>query len=154
MFSSELKIKKLAAFYSDSGIVFIITPKQRNSSCPLCCKNSNRIHSFYTRRLADLPISGKLVQLELRARRFFCRNKKCQRKVFTERFKADIRPYARRLCRSTDVLLKIGLQVGGNKGARLSHIMSNPVSSSTILRLVHHLEIEEPVITSGIVGGR
>lgn len=152
MLSSGLKIKELAVFYSDAGIVFIITPKQKSSSCPLCSKNGNRIHSHYTRRLADLPISGKLVQLQLKARRFFCRNKKCPRKVFTERFKADILPYARRLCRSTDVLCRIGLEVGGNKGAVLGHIMGNPVSSSTILRLVKHLEIEEPTITSGIVG--
>jgi len=152
MFSSELKFKELAVFYGCSGIVFRLTPKQKNSCCPLCSKHSNRIHSFYTRRLADLPISGKLVQIQLKARRFFCRNKKCQRRVFTERFKADIKPYARRLSRSTDVLRKIGLYVGGNKGALLSQIMSNPVSSSTILRLVKQLEINEPALTSGIVG--
>lgn len=152
MYSSELKFKELAAYHSCSGIVFVLTPKQKNSCCPLCNKSSNRIHSFYTRRLADLPISGKLVQIRLNARRFFCRNKKCAQSVFTERFKSDILPYARRLTRSADLLRNIGLLVGGNKGALLSHFASNPVSPSTILRLVRRLEIKEPAITSGIVG--
>ena len=152
MLSCKLKIKQIAVFHTDTKIIFSILPKQRRSSCPLCNKYGNRIHSHYVRSLADLPISGKSVQLQLRARRFFCRNKSCPRKVFTERFSEDILPYARRLCRSVDVLRSIGLEVGGNKGAMISHIVKSPVSSSTILRLVKKLEIGEPSLTSGIIG--
>lgn len=85
-------------------------------------------------------------------RKFFCRNKSCPRNVFTERFISDILPYARRLCRSIDVLRNIGLEVGGNKGAVIGHIVGSPVSPSTILRIVKQLEIEEAPPTSGIVG--
>lgn len=136
MFPSELKIKKIAASHGDTKIVFTITSIQKRSNCPLCGKYGNHIHSHYTRNLADLPISGKLVQLQLRARKFFCYNKSCPRKVFTERFGLGILPYARRLCRSIDVLRTIGLEVGGNKGALISRIVGSPVSSSTMLRLV------------------
>ena len=152
MLTCKLKIKQIAIFHTDTKIIFSILPKQKRSSCPLCNKYCNRIHSHYVRSLADLPISGKVVQLQLRARKFFCRNKSCLRKVFTERFSEDILPYARRLCRSIDVLRSIGLEVGGNKGAMISHIVKSPVSSSTILRLVKQLEIEEPSLTSGIIG--
>jgi len=93
-----------------------------------------------------------LAQLQLRARKFFCLNKSCPRKVFTENFSLGILPYARRLCRSIDVLRNIGLEVGGNKGALIGRIVGDPVSSSTMLRLVKQLEIEEPLLTSGIVG--
>ena len=152
MFPSELKIKKIAASHGDTKIVFTITSIQKRSNCPLCGKYGNHIHSHYTRNLADLPISGKLVQLQLRARKFFCYNKSCPRKVFTERFGLGILPYARRLCRSIDVLRTIGLEVGGNKGALISRIVGSPVSSSTMLRLVKQMEMEEPLLTSGIVG--
>ena len=50
------------------------------------------------------------------------------------------------------MLRRIGLEVGGNKGSTLSRIISNPVSSSTILRLVKQLVKEEPTVTSGMVG--
>jgi len=152
MLSCKLKIKQIAVFHTDTKIIFSILPKQKRSSCPLCNKYGNRIHSHYVRSLADLPISGKLVQLQLRARKFFCRNKSCPRKIFTERFSQDILPYARRLCRSIDVLRSIGLEVGGNKGALISRIAGNPVSSSTILRLIQQLEIEGTTTTSGVIG--
>ncbi|SFN72636.1 ISL3 family transposase [Salegentibacter flavus] len=152
MLPPNLKIKQIAIYQTDTNIVLTMIPKQRISSCSLCTKNSNSIHSHYVRTLADLPISGKLVQLQLRSRKFFCRNKRCPRKVFTERFTTGIRPYARRLCRSADVLRRIGLEVGGNKGAVISRIVGSPVSSSTMLRLVKQLEIIEPLTTSGIVG--
>lgn len=152
MILPELKIKQIAVSHTDTKIIFSMLPKQKRSSCPLCNKYGNRIHSHYVRSLADLPISGKSVQLQLMARKFFCRNKSCPRKVFTERFTTDILPYARRLCRSIDVLRNIGLEVGGNKGAVIGHIVGSPVSPSTILRLVKQLEIEGPPLTSGIVG--
>jgi len=152
MFPSELEIKKIAVSHGDTKLIFTITSKQKRSSCPLCGKYGNHIHSHYIRSLADLLISGKLVQLQLRARKFFCHNKSCPRKVFTERFGMGILPYVRRLCRSIDVLRNIGLEVGGNKGALISRIVGNPVSSSTILRFVKQLEMEGPLLTSGIVG--
>ncbi|WP_425438292.1 transposase family protein [Niveispirillum cyanobacteriorum] len=42
------------------------------SACPGCGTRSGRIHSRYHRRLADLPTTGRRVELVLRARRFFC----------------------------------------------------------------------------------
>jgi transposase len=35
--------------------------------------------------LADLPWAGKPVQVILQVRRFFCHNKQCSRKTFSER---------------------------------------------------------------------
>ncbi|WP_367890480.1 transposase family protein [Pedobacter mucosus] len=65
---------------------------QKYSACPICGKRSNRIHSRYL-RLLDLPISGHLSRVKLKARKYFCDNAVCPRKVFTERFDYDIRPY-------------------------------------------------------------
>lgn len=152
MFPPELKFNQLAVNHTDAKIMITIFPKQKHNCCPLCKKYSHRIHSYYFRSLADLPISGKLVQLNLKSRKFFCCNTSCGRRIFTERYSSEIRPYARRLNRSIDLLCKVGLEVGGNKGAVISHIVGNPVSSSTMLRLIQQLEIEEQTTTSGIIG--
>ena len=43
------------------------------ASCPLCGSDARRVHSRYTRQLADLPCFGYAVRLRLAMRRFFAR---------------------------------------------------------------------------------
>ena len=42
--------------------------------CPLCATPARRIHSRYERTLADLPWAQYRVRLQLRVRKWFCRN--------------------------------------------------------------------------------
>ena len=42
------------------------------------------------RRLTDLPMSGRIVQFVVLARRFRCDAELCVRRIFAERFDADI----------------------------------------------------------------
>jgi hypothetical protein len=61
--------------------------------CPLCNKGRIRVHSYYTRRIMDLPMIGNQTWLVLKARKFYYINACCKRKVFTERFTvADLTP--------------------------------------------------------------
>lgn len=53
------------------------------ANCPLCGQLSNRVHNRYRRTLADLPCSGLAVSLEVQARKFFCGNVRCHRRIFT-----------------------------------------------------------------------
>src|SRR6516162_1445951 len=48
--------------------------------CPSCQHVSRRVHSYYTRSPLDLPVSGHIVQLVLRVRRFRCLNQNCSSK--------------------------------------------------------------------------
>lgn len=57
--------------------------------CPLCGTVSRRVHSRYRRRVTDLPLSGRIVQLLVVARRFRCDAVLCGRQIFTERFAED-----------------------------------------------------------------
>ena len=63
--------------------------------CPLCAGSSERIHSLYTRCVADLPCAGRQVKLVLSVRKFFCRTPTCRRKIFTERLPDLVHPWAR-----------------------------------------------------------
>ncbi|MGW4795817.1 transposase family protein [Nonomuraea sp. NPDC004297] len=54
------------------------------SLCPGCGCESVRVHSRYERCLADLPVAGQEVLLQVRVRRFFCDNPGCGRKTFAE----------------------------------------------------------------------
>jgi len=57
---------------------------QPSSPCPSCDRRSSRVHSRYWRTVADLPWEGIPVQILLRARKFFCVNERCSRRIFTE----------------------------------------------------------------------
>ena len=125
---------------------------QPGSCCPVCSKNSVRIHSKYRRELSDLPISGHSVCIKLTARKYFCDNSLCPRRVFTERFGNEIRPYSRRFVRSNDLLFRIAVALGGNQGSVISSFISQPVSASTMLRIIKNHAIEEKTTTSGVIG--
>jgi transposase len=56
--------------------------RSRVARCPVCGTRSARVHSHYTRTLADLPWQGVPVTVRLRVRRFFCDQKTCDRVIF------------------------------------------------------------------------
>ena len=126
--------------------------RQSSSICPICNHKSKRVHSRYYRTLLDLPISGNLARVRLKARKFFCDNFDCPRKVFTERFDCEIKPYYRRMLRSNDLLARMALELGGNTGAMISRYVGIPVSPSTVLRIIKNLEVQSKSLTSGIIG--
>ncbi len=69
-------------------------------ACPGCGTKSARVHSRYSRRLADLPMAGRPVRLVVMARRFYCDAILCGRRIFVERFPEDVlAPWARRTAR-------------------------------------------------------
>ena len=51
----------------------------------MCGSLSDRVHSAYQRRLADLPWQGRIVEIRVRSRRFRCPIADWLRTIFTER---------------------------------------------------------------------
>jgi transposase len=106
------------------------------AACPICGRPSRRIHSRYTRTLADLPWHGTPVRIELLARRFFCDTPACPRRVFAERLPEVAATHARKTARLTDALCAIGFALGGEAGSRLAHRLGMPTSGDTLLRAI------------------
>ena len=102
------------------GITIHTAPKDPGGRCPGCGGCSRRVHSRYTRTLADLPWAGISVHLRVRARKFFCDDPSCAQKIFAERLDEVAQPRARRTDRQNEALLLIGLSLGGRAGARLA----------------------------------
>lgn len=121
------------------------------AACPSCGTTSQRIQSRYTRRLYDLPSSGRPVHLLLHVRRFFCKKSTCAQKIFTERLPELCRPHAQRTIRLQEALSQLGLVVGGQSGTRLGSELGISGSRDTILRLVRQHPLPVPP-ESRIVG--
>ena len=117
------------------GLCLDLTVIAAGANCPLCGRLSNRIHSRYRRTLADLPCSGLAVRLEVQARKFFCGNPQCRRRIFAEVLPALAARWARRTLRLQDALGWIGMVVGGEAGARLGRELHLNTSPDTLLRL-------------------
>jgi transposase len=118
-----------------------VTSTQRGVPCPVCAVFTHRIHSGYTRLLADLPWGAARVRWQLHVRKFFCGNPQCPRRIFTERLPGVAAPWARRTQRLAAWLIAIGLALGGAAGTRLSRRLGLMVSRHTLLRVVRHLPL-------------
>ena len=117
-------------------VTILTVPKLSESICPLCAVASGRVHSHYTRTLADLPWQGRRAAIQVRARRFRCATTDCPRRVFAERLPDVAQPRARRSVRLGSIQRHIGFALGGEPGARLAARLAMPVSGDTLLRLV------------------
>ncbi|MHC2623958.1 transposase [Bradyrhizobium huanghuaihaiense] len=107
--------------------------------CPSCGTVSRRVHSRYRRRVTDLPLSGRIVQLLVIARRFRCDAVLCGRQIFTERFgEGVLAPSARRTARLESIVHHLGLALGGRPAAVFARRLMLPVSKDTLLRVVRH----------------
>jgi len=109
------------------------------SACPVCQSHTSRIHSHYTRKAADVACGGRQVQLILHVRKFFCTNRDCPRKIFTERLTAFLEPWARVTTRLSQEIEAIGLATCGRLGTRLGSRLSIGTSRTSILRRVMRL---------------
>jgi len=105
----------------------------RRPSCPLCGHGSSRVHSRYSRTVSDLPWHGTSVELEVLARRFFCDEASCERRIFCERL-PDVAARARKTDRLEGALLAIVLELGGRAGARLAKELGLVVGRDALLR--------------------
>ncbi len=131
------KVELDAVCVEDDQVTITARSTQHAGSCPQCRSISARVHSRYTRTVADLPCVGRPVTVWLQVRRFFCDAAHCAQKTFAERFGSVLRPFARRMSRLTDALVAVAFATGGEGGARLAHVLAMPVSPRTLLRLLH-----------------
>ena len=106
------------------------------AACPKCETVSGRVHSRYSRRLADAAIGGRQVEIVLAVRRFFCPAPGCRRKTFAEQVEGLTARYARKTPLLAGVLGSIAVALAGRAGSRLAAVLGAPASRQVMLRLV------------------
>jgi len=141
--AADLRLEVLEIHATDPSISLVVTAIQATSNCPRCHLPATRVHSRYTRTLADLPWATFPVRLHLQVRRFFCSTADCSQRIFTERLPAIVAPWARRSTRLAQQQGAIGLDVGGEAAARVGRRLALPASPDTVLRLVQRTPLPE-----------
>src|SRR5919108_5587899 len=117
-------------------ITLRVQSTQTSAPCPLCATPARRIHSDYGRTLADVPWAQYRVGLQLRVRKWFCGNRRCRRRIFTERLPTIAAPWARRTLRLAQRPVALGVALGGKAGGRLGHAWDLAVSRNPLLRVL------------------
>ena len=121
---------------TDGILTISAVSTQQSVCCPLCSSAAIRVHSSYTRTLADLPCAGQQVRLLLQVRKFFCQVATCARKIFVERIAPFIEPWARVTTRLHQMVQVIGLATGGMLGARVTDRLGIQTCWMTIIRRI------------------
>jgi transposase len=137
---------------TDQMITLTVVSTQQKPCCPLCGRSASRVHSHYRRQLTDMSCAGRHVRFILHVRKFFCDEKTCVRKIFTERLVPFIQPWARVTTRFFQAMEDIGLATGGMLGARLGDRLGMQASWMTLLRriMAHPSASVDQVVQLGI----
>ena len=120
-----------------AGLLLVMArARAPEAACPKCGTVSGRVHSRYSRRLADAAIGGRQVEILLAVRRFFCPAPGCRRRTFAEQVDGLTVRYARKTPLLAGVLGSIAVALAGRAGSRLAAGLGAPASRQVMLRLV------------------
>ena len=114
-----------------------------DAACPGCRRRSSRVHARYQRRLADLPLGGRRVQVIVRVRRFKCANPRCAQSTFSEQVPGLTTPFARRTPPLTEALADVALALAGRPGSRLAAKLAMPCCRDVLIRLIRAQPISD-----------
>jgi transposase len=120
-----------------------VAPVGRSAQCPVCGRPSRRVHSRYSRKIADLPWHGAPVVFRARVRRYFCDEPSCERGIFCERL-PEVAAHARKTGRLEGALLAVAFELGGRAGARLAAELGLVVGRDALLRRVKCASLPDP----------
>ena len=124
---------ELVGLQSSDGVLTVtVISTQFSPRCPLCGVVARRIHSSYSRQVADLPCGGQPVRLLLQVRKYFCDESTCARKIFAERLTPFVEPWARVTQRLFQVVQVLGLATGGRLGVRVTDRLGIATTRQTI----------------------
>ena len=135
---------------SRSLVVLSARRRRDGARCPDCSHPSGKVHGYYRRRPADLPLCGRQVRLELQLRRYVCINVTCRRRTFAERVPMLLAQRSRRTRRLARVQTQVGVALGGEPGRRLAGWLGMPTSGDTLLRLVRGAPVAAAVVPTTI----
>ena len=95
---------------------------------------SSKVHSYYQRKFSDLPIDEFQTEIYLTCKKFFCINKECKRKTFSENFDF-IKPSEAKTNRLINEILNIYQNHSSRKASLLLGKMGISACKATVCNL-------------------
>lgn len=111
------------------------------AACPRCGTTGSRVHSRYSRTIADVAFGGRHLELKLLVRKWICPEVLCSRHIFAERFPEVVQCYARMTNRLITALQAVGVIANGADAAQIASSFGMPTTAKTIIRRVLQLPL-------------
>ena len=128
---------------STQGLVVSLHATTSTVSCPKCGTAGSRVHSRYSRTVADITCVGQRLILKLLVRKWVCPLDSCPQRIFAEPFPGLVCRYARMTERLIKALQSVGVTTNGADGACLSSSLAMPITAKTLIRRVLELELPQ-----------
>lgn len=155
----------LNAFYPEESFKITKVEQQENKilvkmksitktcKCPKCGSISNKYHGTYTRKVQDLPILGKNVQLEIKAYEYDCTNNECDIISVAENFNGFLDTYSRMTERCADFICTLAMETSCEGCARICKVLGINISGDSVIRLLLKRYEKLPIPETGDVIG-
>jgi len=128
----QMKINHFESRQND--LVIFASSKTKGAHCPECGMFNYSVHDYYYRSVTDLPVFQRSTNIQLKTRKFRCKNSSCNRKVFSEQHFHVVR-YSRRTGRVSKLLDILSIELTGKQGSQLTSLLLLSVSASTLTRM-------------------
>ena len=122
--------------HQENKILIQMKSISKNYICPKCSCVSATYHGTYDRKVQDLPILGKNVQLQIRSHEYECINDRCSVSTFSETFDGFFNTYSRMTERCADFICTLALETSCEGAARVCEYLEITISGDTIIRLL------------------
>jgi len=140
---------------TDSSTKIIIKLKSvtRECKCPGCNTVLSEYHGTYERKVQDLPVFGKSVQLLINVREYQCDNDQCEISTVTESYDGFLNSYSRMTERCADFICSLAMETSCEGCARICKAMNIKISGDTIIRLLtKRFELQDEPSCGDVVG--
>ena len=151
LYPEELKIVDI----EETEEKYIVRMKSisRSCVCSACGTESTHVHGTYQRHVQDLPILGKGVELQIRAKEYWCDNPLCSVTTLAETYGNFIGYYGRMTDRLETFICTLALETNCEGCARICKAMNIRTSGDSIIRMILRKYAEQPEPICGSVIG-
>ena len=132
--TDSLKITEIIE--DKTAIVIRMKSITNTCKCPVCQQISNQYHGTYIRKVQDLPILGKHVQLEITAHEYVCTNDNCSVETIAETYNGFLNRYSRMTDRCAAFICTLALETSCEGCARICREMGIHISGDSVIRLL------------------
>ncbi|WUH89792.1 transposase family protein [Streptomyces sp. NBC_00433] len=103
---------------------------------PMCGVPTGKVHGYHGRTVADVPVDGRQVVIDVRVRRLVCPVLGCRRQTFREQVPGLPERLQRRTTRLTGQVSEVVKELCGRAASHLARFLATPISYATALRLL------------------
>jgi hypothetical protein len=114
--------------------------------CPGCAVETAHVHAWCERTVADVPLDGRRVVVNVRVRRLACRDWQCPRRTFREQICGVLERYQRRTVRLAAQVGAVVRELAGRASARVFLALGVQVSRHSALRALLGIPLYPAII--------